>query len=127
MRFFYVKNEQTCKGCGSTLLYGDEAVVILLKYVRDGDGTYKVPITFHVGCYLEWDSQMFMRRLERWRQESTQRPPRRRKLKPKIGRPRKYKNILGASKVSGLLRYYKRIGNEDKIQELSEKLEELKL
>jgi len=122
MRFFYVKNEQICQGCKSTLNHNDEAVVILITI----NGA-KVPFVFHVECYLAWDSQMFMRRLEGWRQGSTRRPARRRKPKPKVGRPRKYTDTILAANIRSCIHFYRNVGNICKVEELQAKLEGLKV
>lgn len=122
MRFFYVKKEQICQGCKSTLNHNDEAVVILINI----NGA-KVPFVFHVECYLTWDTRMFTHRLETWRQGSTRRPARRRKAKPKVGRPRKYSNQTMAIQLKALIHYHRKEGNEEQVKELESKLEEIKL
>ena len=115
MRFFRVKHEQVCRGCGSMMIPGEEAVVILIYD--------NVPFTFHAGCFLPWNSEMFNHRLEEWRLSNTS--TRKRKIK-KIGRPRKYANPTKAHRLCSLLHYYKKVGNEAKVRELRNNLEECK-
>lgn len=122
MRFFHVKKEQKCQGCPSTLLYNDEAVVILINI-----GEVKIPYVFHVGCFLEWSNQMFIHRLESWRQGTTKRPERKRKPKPKIGRPRKYSDPIKAGRLRSLAYYYQQIDQMDKVREMLERLDRLRI
>lgn len=121
MRFFFIKNEQICKGCGDPLCYNDEAVVILINIHG-----IKIPFVFHVECYQEWDSRMYVSRLKAWRQGSTRRPARRRKPKPKVGRPRKYRDPMLAAQLRSRIYFHRSRGNESLVVELKAKLEELK-
>jgi len=114
MRFFRVKHEQNCKGCGSTMMPGEEAVVILVYN--------NVPLTFHVGCFLEWNNRMFIHRLEQWRTEN----PSSRKVKPKMGRPRKYTNPILANKLRTMANYYVKHGQPGVVVGLLQKLSELR-
>lgn len=113
MRFFRVKHEQTCRGCGSTMLPDDEAIVLRIC---------GIPYTFHVGCFLEWNRTTFTHRLEQWRATQTGNH----KVKPKRGRPRKYTNPIEASRLRVLKHYYIKKGNLEKIGELEHKLGELR-
>jgi len=116
MRFFIVKNEQACKGCNSTMMPGEEAVVILIYD--------NIPLTFHVGCFLEWNSTMFTHRLEEWRLNYS---GNRRKVKPKMGRPRKYTNPILAHLLRTSIRYHLKGGNTITAEKLQERLSELRI
>ena len=115
MRFFIVRNEQNCRGCGSTMMPGEEAVVIL---VYDN-----VPLTFHIGCFPEWSNTMFNHRLEEWRQNYA---GNHRKVKPKMGRPRKYVNPILANKLRTMANYYTKHGQPGMVNEILEKLSKLR-
>lgn len=120
MNFVQVKNERDCYRCGSPINYGEEAVVIRIKHTYlDG---HIIPQFFHPQCYLDWNNEVFMYRLRNWRASVIPRPERKRKLKSRLGRPKKYKNPTLARRIKASLWHYKKVGNQDKVQELEEQL-----
>ena len=114
MKFHHVKEDQQCKGCNDLIMSGEEAVVIRMKV----NGGMELPFAFHPQCYLDWNAVSFMNRLHRWTMKER---------KPRKGRPRKYKNYLKADRISGLLYYYKKCGNQAKIAELTEELDKQRI
>jgi len=64
---------------------GEEVVVIRLT-IAPG---VKIPVFFHTHCFPEWNNEMYNYRLTKWRASQTEN-----KVKPKLGRPRKYNNYL---------------------------------
>jgi hypothetical protein len=117
MRFIHIKNEQECYNCkfGGIISPGEEAVAIRITGVNG----FISLIFCHITCYLDWTNKTFMDRLEAWRLAN---PPKKFKKKPRLGRPRKYKNGLKADRIRALLYHYKKTGNTQKIQELEEQL-----
>ena len=113
MKFCYLKKDQDCKGCGSLILKGEEAVIIRYS-VQNG---MVLPFAFHTQCFMGWSNQVFMYRLEKWRSGTVPK-----KVKKRMGRPRKYKNRLKADRIRGLLYYYKKVGDTEKVKELEEQL-----
>lgn len=113
MRFCHLKEDRECKGCGSLIFKSEEAVFIRYP-VQNG---FILPFGFHPQCFIDWNNQVFMYRLERWRQGDVPK-----KKKPRRGRPRKYKNYLKADRIQALLRYHRKAGHTEKVQELEEQL-----
>lgn len=119
MRFLQLKKDKFCYDCGSSIFAGEEAVVIRIRHANG----IVIPQFFHTDiCYEKWNCESYVNRLLAWRQGVVPL-----KKKPRLGRPRKYKNILKADKISGLLRYYRRKGNLDKVQELEQELSNLSI
>ena len=114
MRFCRIKKEQPCKGCSSTMMPGEEAVVI-----RIYDG---IPLCFHIACFLPWNDDKFHSRYWEWKSSRTDN----KKPKPKMGRPRKYVNPIEAARLRAHITYYKGIGSEEKVQRLQEELAKLR-
>lgn len=126
MRFLFIKNPQICQACGSILSYGEEAVVIRIKHASG----VIIPVFFHTNqCYDNWNHETFVNRLLAWRISATERPKQKRKskIKVKLGRPKKYTNSTQARRLSALIFYHKKVGNTDKVQELENSLEGLKI
>jgi len=115
MRFFIVKHEQVCRACGSIMMPGEEAVALLVYN--------NIPLTFHIECFSEWNKTMFNHRLEYWRQS---RGGNDRKVKPKMGRPRKYIDPIKAGRLRSLKLYYLKRGNNNKVSELQVMLSDLR-
>lgn len=117
MKFCHSKEERECKGCTASILEGEEIVVIRLT-VRPG---MKVPVFFHTYCFQEWSNEMYNYRLSKWKATQTEN-----KVKPKLGRPRKYKNYLKSGRLQSLIYYYAKKDNVEKVSELVGKLRELR-
>ena len=120
MRFFIVRHEQTCQACGSTMMPGEEGVVIIIKV---GEGRMSIPHTFHAECFPQWNKAMYAYRLEQWRQS---RDGNHRKVKPKMGRPRKYVNPILANNLSTKIRYHLCRGNIATAERLQVELSDLR-
>lgn len=121
MKFCYLKKEQVCRDCYNPILKGDEAVIILCT-VQNG---LKLPSVFHPQCFINWNTEMFMHRYRKWKTESM--PKQIKKSKPKLGRPRKYINYVKASRLQSLICYHRKAGNEDKVRDLTKKLDSLRI
>ena len=113
MRFFIVKHEQICKGCKSEMVKNEEAVAIRIN---------GFPLTFHIECFLEWNSETFMYRLKEWRQRQTKSYV----VKKKRGRKRVYKNSTKANRIRCMYNYYIKKGITDKADKLYEELTALR-
>jgi len=118
MNFCYLKEDKQCKGCEGLIFAGEKAVIIRLK-VSTG---VKLPFAFHPQCFMGWSNAMFVYRLEKWGADN---PPK--EQKSRRGRPRKYTNFLKASRLEGRICYYRKRGNQDKVQELEHMLSDLEI
>lgn len=119
MRFLHIKNEQICKHCGSTLTYGEEAVVLRL-WIKG----FLKPTFFHLDCFLIWNSEVFLYRLNSWRQSINPRPERKR-IPKKLGRPIKYLNSSLAHKLLMKKAYHLKIGHMEEVSKIQEEIDKL--
>ena len=117
MKICYLKNEQLCHQCQSTMQQGEEAVILRMK-VQNG---LTLPFIFHPQCFTDWNNNVFMYRLTNFRLENPL--PKRKSI---MGRPRIYRNTALANKLRCRVYYYRKVGNESKVQELQSKLAELR-
>lgn len=122
MRFFYAKKEQFCWGCKAHILYNEEAVVI--RWKPEGHPS-AIPLVFHTACYIPWITDSYNRRWYNWKLSATKRPEQKRSPKPKMGRPRKYRDTIKANNLRASIFYYRKIGNTAKVEELEDKLRDL--
>lgn len=123
MRFVRIKKEQECRGCPSLLLPGDEGVLVMHRITTEV-GEVSIPYIYHVGCYIEWNREVFNYKYQLWKAGSL---PKRKRAKRKVGRPRLYTMPIITNRIRSLLHYYKKVGNEDKVQELQSRLDELRV
>lgn len=120
MRFLHIKNEQICWYCRSTLFPGEEAIVVRIKHRNE----MVIPQFFHIDCFRNWTDESIVNRLLHWRETATRRPKRKYRHRPKMGRPRKYRNSLQAHRLLSSLSYHRKAGNMDKVKELEDSLEQ---
>lgn len=124
MRFVFIKNEQVCNFCGSILSYGEEAVVVRLRYASG----VMLPTFFHTDpCFEKWSSESYVSRLLSWRASAIRRPERKRKTKATFGRPKKYRNTILSRRLKASIYYHKKAGNEEKVEELEKKVEKIRI
>ena len=119
MKFCQLKSEQDCFYCGSTMSYGEEAVV---TRIRRKNGTFNLKIA-HVECFQKWSGEEFSRRYFLWKENITLRPKKRKYRKKKItGRPRVFSHPVIAARLRGLIHYYRKRGDSVKVEELQAEL-----
>ncbi len=107
-----------CFKCGSPIALGDDCC----GYITSKKGL----LLFHIPCFTEWSSNNFMKRYQEWKASNTEDKVKHR-TKRKIGRPRIYKSSIQANKIRSSLHYYRKRGNQDKVQELEHMLSNLEI
>jgi len=115
MRFFYVKKEQICRHCKTTIERGEEAVVERWKTPSGA----LIPLVVHTVCFIPWKEDLFNRLWVKWKEGSTPRK--------KIGRPLKSSNPKEYRRLMALQRYHKKGGNLARVEELAKKIEEIQI
>lgn len=113
MKFLVAKNDNLfCFHCGSQILRDEHYIGIFFK---DRNG-FRKGLVFHVECYCTWQKDNIFRKYEAWKMAQIE--PKKR------GRPRIYKDGKAVNRICSLLHYYKKVGNQAKVQELESSLEE---
>lgn len=119
MKFFTAKNNSWfCFQCGTQILADEHCCGFPNKN--------KTMLMFHPGCYVTWFTENFNSKYQKWLMEQIGEKGRHWK-KNKLGRPRIYKNPYRARNLQSLICYYRKVGNQDKVQELEHTLRELEI
>lgn len=113
MRFFYAKKTLRCKGCGSEIQRNDVCIRTFLRNKVTGQG---YGLVYHYQCYISAFTERIRTQALAWLDKQEKRRP--------IGRPTIYTNGKEVNRLKGLIRYYKKVGNQEKVQELGARVVE---
>ena len=115
MKLFYAKKDHVtvCLRCRTTLARGE--IYVRIGYNKDGHWGF---LFYHPACYLEVVNDKLNRRLQKFTQETN--PPKKRGRRPLYRQPRE------AQRLRCLLNYHKKLEHWDRIDDLENKLRELK-
>lgn len=116
MKFLIAKNDNLfCFGCPSQILHGEHYIGLFFL----DKANRRRRLIFHVDCYRQWHDNLITRRYEAWKSNQTE--PKKR------GRPKIYQDGKRVHRTKVLLYYHRKAGNEDRIRELREELDGLRI
>jgi len=115
MKFFFAKHPHICLYCRAEISQGEPFARLSIDNRQGGE----IGLLFHPECYPKWDEEKFNQRFLTWKRDQI--PPR------KCGRPRKYKDSVGANRLKTRQNQYKRAKNWDKVEELGIRLKEMEV
>jgi len=115
--FFFARKTHICFYC-KTEIKRSEAFV---KHSFRGRNTQgELGLLFHIDCYHKWWDEFFVKRFLDWKLSKT--PPKR------MGRPLKYTTPYSVTqRLRCLLNYHKRLGHNEQVEELRNKLTECEI
>lgn len=122
MRIVLTRKEHQCsfEHCcfGRIIKKGSISITQLLK----GGRGYFV-LHFHPDCFIQSTLQYINSKVEALEKKKAERN----KSKERIGRPRKYSDLMGARNLVSLLAYHKKAGNRDRVGEIETKLKRMEV
>lgn len=110
------------QGCTATIQRNEEMV---LSFIRKGDeGKSVTVLTYHLGCYIPWYTNMFNEKWANWHNNSgvNKNPRPRRGTPPKILEPSKA-DLL--NRLRSNLSYHKHLGHLTKVSQIENKISNL--
>ena len=122
MRFFLAKNELRCRGCGGTIGYGEEAVIIKWKQPKT-EAT--IPLVCHVSRYIPWVERNYYGKWNDWHLGVNPRPKRKKRGRKFIYASKEQAEAVNRAK--SLINYHKKAGNTDRVAELEVELASIRV
>ena len=119
MKFIIAKKDGIeCRGCQGFIQRGDEMVQNFIP-----TSNHSIVLSYHVGCYIPWYTDMFNRKWRAWKAGIGSNP-----LPPKRGRPiihlRASKKIK-INRLRALRTYHRKLGHRIKVKMIQNELGKL--